>query len=80
MLDGVTLIVYFIVTLAVWFWQRERSSFVRQIDRIPGPPKVPFFGNVFAVPRDGIGNTFAVSPFVLLRPYNWGNNECENSL
>jgi len=41
--------------------------FVRQIDRIPGPPKVPFFGNVFGIPRDGSGNT----PTIL-----WGYHQC----
>ncbi|XP_045033405.1 cytochrome P450 4C1 isoform X1 [Daphnia magna] len=43
----------FVIGLLVWLWRWECSSFVRQIDRIPGPPKVPFFGNVFAIPRDG---------------------------
>ena len=56
MLDAITLTVYFIVAFVVWLWQRERSSFVRQIDRIPGPPKVLLFGNVF--PRDGSGKSF----------------------
>lgn len=40
-----------VVVLLIWQW--ERSSFVRQIDQIPGSPKVPFFGNVLDVPRVG---------------------------
>lgn len=55
MLDVVSVVLFSFVALLVWLWRWERSSFVRQIDRIPGPPKVPFFGNVFDVPRNGSG-------------------------
>lgn len=41
--------------IIVWFWRWERSSFVRQIDRIPGPPKIPLLGNSISIPRDGAG-------------------------
>ncbi|XP_046636807.1 cytochrome P450 4C1-like [Daphnia pulicaria] len=53
MLEFVTLTSLIFVVLVIWYWLWECSSFVRQIDRIPGPPKVPFFGNVFGIPRDG---------------------------
>nr|CAH0103138.1 unnamed protein product [Daphnia galeata] len=53
MLDLATLTSFMFIALAVWYWIWECSSFVRQIDRIPGPPKIPFFGNVFGIPQDG---------------------------
>ena len=56
MLDLVTLTSFMFIALAVWYWIWECSSFVRQIDRIPGPPKIPFFGNVFGIPQAGTGS------------------------
>ena len=35
----------------------EYSSYVRTIDLIPGPPKVPFFGNALSIPLDPCGKT-----------------------
>ncbi|EFX88241.1 hypothetical protein DAPPUDRAFT_305713 [Daphnia pulex] len=49
------LLLFFFVALIVWYWSRERSYFFQQIDNIPGPLKLPFLGNILALPRDGPG-------------------------
>ncbi|XP_057367791.1 cytochrome P450 4C1-like [Daphnia carinata] len=54
-MDVLTLVLFFIVASLAWYWRWERSIFVRQVEEIPGPPRVFLFGNIFALPRDGPG-------------------------
>jgi len=56
MLDLVTLALFILVfVIAGYFWW-ENSEYVRTIDRIPGPPKLPIVGNILSVPRNGSGS------------------------
>lgn len=44
------------VTFAFFFYLKwENSSYVRTIDLIPGPPKLPLFGNALSIPLDTHG-------------------------
>lgn len=54
-MDTWTLILVLITFVFVSLWRWENSPYVRQIDRIPGPPKIPFFGSIYYLPRDGPG-------------------------
>ena len=56
--DMLYFVFFFFVALIAWYyWRWENSFFVRQIDNIPGPLKLPLYGNIFAFPRDGPGKT-----------------------
>lgn len=43
-----------VLTISTWLWF-WRLPYVRQVERIPGPPALPLFGNIFALPKDGPG-------------------------
>ncbi|KZR98888.1 Uncharacterized protein APZ42_005484 [Daphnia magna] len=57
------------VTFAFFFYLKwENSSYVRTIDLIPGPPKVPLFGNALSIPLDTHGKN-RIDPFSVAAVY-----------
>ena len=64
MISAVILLVIGLVFLSYLRW--EQSSFVKRIDQIPGPPKIPVLGSLLLIPRDPHGkhiNDPEVVPF-----------------
>lgn len=58
------LAVFFIVlgVLFLIFLKWEYSDFVKKIDRLPGPKKLPLVGNALLIPPDAHGkNVFVVT-------------------
>lgn len=42
----------------------ENSSYVKTIDRIPGPKKKPIFGNATALPKEIDGKILCTRPYL----------------
>ncbi|XP_046438964.1 cytochrome P450 4C1-like isoform X4 [Daphnia pulex] len=57
------LAIFCVALAAIFFFylKFEYSSYVRTIDLIPGPPKVPFFGNALSIPLDPFGALQTIS-------------------
>ncbi|EFX81320.1 hypothetical protein DAPPUDRAFT_50258 [Daphnia pulex] len=57
------LAIFCVVLAAIFFFylKWEYSSYVKTIDLIPGPPKVPFFGNALSIPLDPYGALQTIS-------------------
>ena len=62
-INAVLAMILALVCLAVaviffFYLKWEFSSYVKTIDLIPGPPKIPFFGNALSIPLDPSGKPF----------------------
>jgi hypothetical protein len=56
------LAIFCVALAAIFFFylKWEYSSYVKTIDLIPGPPKVPFFGNALSIPLDPYGQIITI--------------------
>lgn len=69
MLAMILALVCLAVAVIFFFYLKwEFSSYVKTIDLIPGPQKIPFFGNALSIPLDPCGKQLDL--FITIFNYN----------